>query len=190
MTSIQAQTISEIIFGFIDDGRVTVPYNNKLSSYGGDTPPDDSILGRLRKSPHNKIFTELVERSNVKEMLSDPQTKVTLFLPPDRILIELQPSLYKTLNEVELNEFVRFHIVKGLLPYDLMMYQRSYAETLHSYENLEINGLGLSPSIGSVAHISAVVPMVWKQAHVVTPDIRVGNSLIHIIDLPLHPSIY
>jgi hypothetical protein len=183
MTSLHG-TPNEIIFNHMQQ-----PYT--LSYPPKPLPPDDSVLGLLLKSKENTIFAQMIYASGFDGLLSNPLANVTLFLPPDKVLLTLQDSLYTTLSLVPLKNFVGYHIVRGALPVQYMMGQRGFVETYYPEENLEIRGFGLSPQIGEVYYSSAMVPSVWKQANVLlsNSDIRVGNSLIHLINQPLTPYI-
>ena len=178
MTSLHG-TPNEIIFNHMQQ-PYTAPSPPAL------LPPDNSVLGLLLKSKENTIFTQMIYASGFDGLLSNPLANVTLFLPPDKVLLTLQDSLYATL---PLRNFVGYHIVRGALPVQYMMGQRGFVETYYPEENLEIRGYGLSPQIGEVYYSAAMVPSVWKQANVLlsNSDIRVGNSLIHLINQPLTP---
>ena len=177
-------TPNEIIFNHMKQ-----PYTQKSIETQRSIPPHDSILGLLSRSDDNKLFTKMVYDSGFHELLSNPQAGVTLFLPPDNVLLTLQDSLYSTLNKIPIKNFVGHHIVKGALPVEYMMGQKGFVETYHPRENLEIMGYGLSPQIGVVYYSSVMAPTHLKQANVLvsSSDIKVGNSLVHLINQPLTP---
>jgi hypothetical protein len=133
----------------------------------------------------------MIYKSGFAGVLSNPEARVTLFLVPDKELVGLTETLYSTLNKVDIQEFIGFHIVKGGIPIGMMMGVNSVVATYHPREALSINGYGLSPQVGNTNYTGAMVPRVKTQANIITrtSNVVVGRSVIHMINLPLTPFV-
>jgi hypothetical protein len=187
MTSLHSFTPGSIIFGHINR---TIDDRGKTTT-DRELPPRNTVLGLVSRSKDHKIFTDMIYKSGLAGILSNPEASVTLFLVPDKELVKLAETLYATLNRVDIQEFIGFHIVKGGIPIGHMMGANSIVETYHPREKLMINGYGLSPQVGNTNYTGAMVPTATTQANIITrtSNVVVGRSVIHMINLPLTPIV-
>lgn len=144
----------------------------------------------LLNSDHFDVFRGLVLKAGLAEYLDDPARQITLFAVPDTFFRRLPEHIVRELHSVPAYSLIAHHI----LPYRLlgadMNLQRGNFKTLHQYEDLHINGLGVGTIKLSFRHVSNTVnPTAITHPAIINSDIPVTNGVVHIINSPLLPRV-
>ena len=130
---------------------------------------EKNLLNLLQTRAEFSSFMKLFKAAELEALLSDGETRLTLFAPNDQAL-QLLPdqTLARLLDDKEeLGRILRYHIVDGILT----------AAELTSYSELAtLEGDDLTVEKNSSDKI------LINDAEVLTPDIEASNGIIHEID--------
>lgn len=144
---------------------------------------DGSIISLISSCSDYSLFLKLIVESGYYDLLNNPLSRVSLFLPRNSVFMSLSDSQLQRLRAVDVRTFVGYHISSDVFSKSDMMYTR-YAIKTKSDVMLEVNGLGLEPKVGGFSKGLNGTSTQWLVSSV-TSSIDVGSSVINIIDLPI-----
>lgn len=154
-------------------------------------PPsrDNTIYNVIKRNPEFQIMANLIEKSNMKNILNNPNIKTTFFAVPDSAFYKLPGHMWHDLDLHDAQSIVSFHTVKGLYTAQDMAARRFFAPNYHDRENLVIDGRGLTVHVG-LRHLSTTVnPTINTNSKIIGYNQYVQNGCIHVISLPVLPMI-
>lgn len=148
-------------------------------------PEKVTLLQLLKSSDNFDVFSKLVSQSAYRSILDDPASNVTVFAPTDRAFEKMPLVIDEVLNEISLDDFIAYHIVKNRLVVSDMKSRRFYTDT-YARENLLINGMGIAqPRIGVRFKLTSSNPGPNQEAAIIEGDFQANNGVLHAISAPL-----
>lgn len=144
---------------------------------------EDSIIGHICQCPDYSLFLEMIINSGYYNMLNNPLTTVSIFIPRNSVFMNLSDNQLNMLKNIDVRTFVGNHISTDILDKNQMIFSRHAIQT-KSGVMLEVNGLGLVPKVGGFSKSLKGTPSQWLVSSV-THSINVRKSVINIIDLPI-----
>lgn len=153
----------------------------------------NSLLYFIRNNRNFKIFNELIEKTKMENFFSNESNAVTLFLPHDNAFKMLNDALTRKADYAELKDLVMFHVARSPIRYESMRGSVGSISTYHTLRlPLKISGLTSGVNVGPYHDAVANQTMSRLYQSSIEDDytnIKVGDSIIHIISLPLIPEI-
>jgi uncharacterized surface protein with fasciclin (FAS1) repeats len=150
------------------------------------TPDRNSILDILSKSNDFTYFTYLIYQSGYDKLLASNNSAVTVFAPPDKVFMNLPDNIVRTLDTIDPNALVGFHILPVPVSSQQMKYSQSFLKTVTPFY-LKIDGRGFEIQVGPRQTSLTVAPTSSMNATIMNADIRAENGVIHTINSILMP---
>lgn len=138
------------------------------------TPEENTLMYYLQEN--NPLFSEIVKMANYVGVLSDLQSRFTLFLPREESLQQLD------IGNMDINssrKLVEYHLMDGFYPKNVLL--------TSPYQQLQskIKGQYITAALYINKKNNEQTLLLDETSHIHEFDIRVKNAFIHIIDRPL-----
>ena len=139
---------------------------------------NNTIMNLLNNNDNFSLFKKIVDKSGYSNILNNPQTKITLFIPKDDSL-----KVYNNIEEYIDN--MNILLARKIVQFS-MLNNKIYAETLASQSMIYL--ITALPAEKLAISYSCNKIMINHNVTIIEPNIDLCNGLIHITDRLLIPN--
>lgn len=130
----------------------------------------NSISGFIQNNPNLSIFNKMLEKSNLQSIYNDNQANLTLFVPSDLALKDLDKNIFKNMNNLTARNIIKASTLDRRIPSELLEDSPSaYFNTKNPYNRIFISNMNEKTYINNCINI-------------IQKDIETNNGIIHIVD--------
>lgn len=137
----------------------------------------NSIMDVINTNPSYTRFNNMIKLANMEKFYNDIYTDLTVFVPSDAFLGDINPMFFTTMDLSTARNIIRSSTLKRRITYDILSNSpASYFNTLSPINNLFITNISEKTYINNCINV-------------IENDIECSNGIIHVIDGIIYPEM-